>query len=143
MVAGVNLSFVAEQDLADRVKEAARIDGVSQSQAAARAAALGVLLSAAARRNVRFALEQGGAAARQDLSLAVSRAVTQVADAVIKRQLREKALVSAAAPPTEEEILDEAVGAVDRNTRRQDAIQDTEAESSRARRSKIGAADRS
>jgi hypothetical protein len=104
---------------------------------------LGVLLSAAARRNVRFALEQGGAAARQDLSLAVSRAVTQVADAVIKRQLREKALASAAAPPTEEEILDEAVGAVDRNTRRQDAIQDTEAESSPARRSKIGAADRS
>jgi hypothetical protein len=112
MAAGVNLSFVAEPDLAARVKEAARIDGVSQSQAAARAAASGVLLSAAARRSLRFALEHGGPEARHDLSIALSRAVTQVANAVIKRQLLEKARASGLEPPAEQDILDEAVSAV-------------------------------
>jgi hypothetical protein len=120
MAAGVNLSFVAEPELAERVKEAARIDGVSQSQALARAATSGVLLSAAARRNLRFALDQGGAAARHDLSTALSRAVTQVANAVIKAQLQAQATASGVVPPAEQDILHEAVDAVRRHTKRPD-----------------------
>jgi hypothetical protein len=120
MVAGVNVSFVAEPELADRVNEAARIDGVSRSQAAARAAASGVLLSAAARRSLLFTLGQGGPEARQELSIALSRAVTQVANSVIKRQLLEKALASGAGPSTEQDILDEAVAAVGRRMKRHD-----------------------
>jgi hypothetical protein len=110
-MAGVTVSFVAEPELAARVKEAARIDGVSQSQAAARAAASGVLLSTAARRNLRFALEQGGAEAQRDLAAALSRAALQVANAVLKRQLLERA---AGEPPPEADILNEAEAAVRR-----------------------------
>jgi hypothetical protein len=118
MAAGVTLSFVAAPELADRVNEAARIDGVSRSQAAARAAASGVLLSAAARRSLLFTLGQGGPEARQELSIALSRAVTQVANAVIKRKLLEQAIASGVEPSPEQDILDEAVAAVGRRTER-------------------------
>ncbi len=117
-MAGVTVSFVAEPELAARVKEAARIDGVSQNQAAARAAASGVLLSAAARRNLRFALEQGGVEAQRELAAALSRAVTQVANLVLKRQLLEQARASGREPATEAEILDEASDAVRRHMER-------------------------
>jgi hypothetical protein len=43
---GVTVSFLADPEIAAKVKEAARIDGVSQSQGTARAVASGVLLSA-------------------------------------------------------------------------------------------------
>ncbi len=63
-MAGTTVSFIADPKLAARVKEIARSDGVTQSQAAARAAALGALLSPAARRTLRFVLDQGGEDAR-------------------------------------------------------------------------------
>lgn len=114
-MAGVTVSFVAEPGLVARVKEAARIDGVTQSQAAARAAASGVLLSPAARRSLRFALEEGGAEAQRDLATALSRAVTLVANAVLKRKLLERAQATGAGPSSEEEILEEASRAVRRH----------------------------
>jgi len=115
VMAGVTVSFVAEPGLVARVKEAARIDGVTQSQAAARAAASGVLLSPAARRSLRFALEEGGAEAQRDLATALSRAVTLVANAVLKRKLLERAQATGAGPSSEEEILEEASRAVRRH----------------------------
>jgi hypothetical protein len=49
-VAGVTVSFVADPPLAARVKAIARADGVTPSQAAARAAAVGTLIPPSARR---------------------------------------------------------------------------------------------
>jgi hypothetical protein len=97
LMAGVTVSFVAEPELA------------------ARAAASCVLLSAAARRNLRFAWEQGGAEAPRELAAALSRTVTQVANSVLKWQLLEHARASEREPATEAEILDEASDPVRRN----------------------------
>ncbi len=117
-MAGVTVSFIAEPDLVARVKEAARTDGVSLSQAAARAAASGVLLSPAARRSLRFALEEGGLEAQRDLGIALSRAVTLVANAVVKRKLLERSRATGAAPSSEEEIVEEATDVVARHRER-------------------------
>jgi hypothetical protein len=119
-MAGITVSFVADPALAARVKETARIDGVTQSQAAARAVASGILLSPAARRNLRFALEEGGAEAAGDLAVALSRAVAQAANAVIKRKLLEQARTAQVEPSSEEDILGEATLAVRRYLGRPD-----------------------
>jgi hypothetical protein len=108
-------------DLALRVREAARIDGISQSQAAARAVSCGVLLSPAARRNLRFLLAEGGPDAERDLADALSRAVAQVANDAIKKQLLDQARKAGTEPPAEAAILDEAAAAVRRHRNRQSA----------------------
>jgi hypothetical protein len=109
------MSFVADPELAAKVKEAARIDGVSQSQAAARAVASGVLLSAGARRNLRFALEEGGVDAQRALATELSRAVVQVANDVLTRKLMERARLKGGEPPSEDDIQEEANAAVRRH----------------------------
>ncbi len=114
-MAGVTMSFVADPELAAKVKEAARIDGVSQSQAAARAVASGVLLSAGARRNLRFALEEGGVDAQRALATELSRAVVQVANDVLTRKLMERARLKDGEPPSEDDIQEEANAAVRRH----------------------------
>ena len=86
-MAGTTVSFIADPKLAARVKEIARSDGVTQSQAAARASALGALLSPAARRTLRFVLEEGGEEAQKQLAVAIAKAIAQVGNSVIERQL--------------------------------------------------------
>ena len=108
-MAGTTVSFIADPKLAARVKEIARSDGVTQSQAAARAAALGALLSPAARRTLRFVLDQGGEDAQRQLAGAVAKAIAQVSNAVIERQLLAR---SGAAGGNEEGDAREAVDAV-------------------------------
>ena len=108
-MAGTTVSFIADPKLAARVKEIARSDGVTQSQAAARAAALGALLSPAARRTLRFVLDQGGEDAQRQLAVAVAKAIAQVSNAVIERQLLAR---SGAAGGNEEGDAREAVDAV-------------------------------
>jgi plasmid stabilization system protein ParE len=49
IMAGTTVSFVADRGLVERVQEIAKADGVSQSQAAARASAFGALLPSASR----------------------------------------------------------------------------------------------
>ena len=86
-MAGTTVSFVADPKLAARVKEIARSDGVTQSQAAARASALGALLPPAARRTLLFVLNEGGEEGQRQLGVALAKAVAQVGNAVLERQL--------------------------------------------------------
>ena len=86
-MAGTTVSFIADPKLAARVKEIARSDGVTQSQAAARASALGALLSPAARRTLRFILQEGGEDAQKQLATAIAKAIAQIGNSVIERQL--------------------------------------------------------
>ena len=130
-MAGVTLSFVAEPELVARVKETARIDGVTASHAAARAAAFGVLLSPAARRSLRFVLEEGGVEATRDLAVSLSRAVAQVANSVLKRQLLDQARNASLESSSEEDVLNEATAAVRRHL---DGRDETPSESFRAPR---------
>ena len=97
MLAGRTVSFVADPKLAARVKEIARSDGVTQSQAAARASALGALLSPAARRTLRFVLEEGGEDAQGQLEVAIAKAIAQVGNSVLERQLLARSRAGSAA----------------------------------------------
>lgn len=90
-MAGVTVSFVADPALADRVKEIARSDGVTPSQAAARASALGSLLPASARQTFRFILTEGGEEDQRQLAVLMAKAIGQVANMVLERQLLESA----------------------------------------------------
>lgn len=107
---GVTLSFVADPALAARVRDIARSDGVTQSQAAARASAVGALLPASARRSLRFLLQDGGDQAQRDLAALLTRAIAQAANAAIERQLL--AAAPTAAPESEEALAEQAVRAV-------------------------------
>lgn len=113
-MAGTTVSFIADTKLAARVKEIARSDGITQSQAAARASALGVLLSPAARRTLRFVLDEGGEEAQQQLAAVMARAIAQVGNMVLERQLLTRARASGPGPDaeTEEEFASRAVKAV-------------------------------
>jgi hypothetical protein len=86
-MAGSTLSFVADPRLVARVKEIARSDGVTQSQAAARASALGALLPPGARKTFRYVLEEGGEEAQKQLAAAIAKAVARVGNAMLERQL--------------------------------------------------------
>ena len=112
-MAGSTLSFVADPTLVARIKEIAKSDGVSQSQAAARASAFGAMLSPAARKTLRFALEEGGAEATEQLTVAIAKAIAQVGNMVLERQLLSRG--RQAGPDvdgSEEEDAKEAVDAV-------------------------------
>jgi hypothetical protein len=113
-MAGTAVSFIADPTLATRLKEIARSDGVTQSQAAARVAALGALLPPAARRTLRFVLAEGGEEAREQLAAAVAKAIAQVGNVVIERQLlaRAPALAAGSDRESEEELADRASRAV-------------------------------
>jgi hypothetical protein len=120
-MAGVTVSFVADPALADRVREIARSDGVTPSQAAARAAALGTLLPASARRTLRFILTEGREEDQRQLALLVTKAIGQVGNMVLERQLLESARGSGLSgeEETEEAIERDAVQAVDDYRREQ------------------------
>jgi hypothetical protein len=109
-MAGVTVSFVADPALAARVKDIARADGITPSQAAARASALGTLVPAAARRTLRFILAEGGEAAQRDLATLITRAIAQVGNQVLERRLLAEARPDAAV--SEDAIAAEAVQAV-------------------------------
>lgn len=114
-VAGVTLSFVAGPALAARVKDIARSDGITPSQAAARASALGALLPAAARRTLRFVLTEGGDDAQRQLAALMTKAIAQVGNMVLERQLLaevEKLGVSSCAE-SDQDLADQAVRAVE------------------------------
>ena len=111
-MAGTTVSFIADSKLAARVKEIARSDGITQSQAAARASALGTLLPPAARRTLRFIMDEGGEEAQQQLAILIARAIGQVGNAVIERQLLSRAQALGLDPETEEELADRAAEAV-------------------------------
>jgi hypothetical protein len=100
-MAGVTVSFVADPILADRIREIARSDGVTPSQAAARASALGALLPASARRTLRFILTEGGSEEQRQLAVLMAKAIGQVGSVVLERQLLESA--QAKGPGGEEE----------------------------------------
>jgi len=86
-MAGTTISLKADPRLAARVRAIARVDGITQSQAAERAAALGALLSPSARRALRFVLKEGGEEAQKQLAVAVAKAIAQVGNSVLERQL--------------------------------------------------------
>lgn len=109
-MAGVTLSFVADPVLAARVRQIAQSDGVTASQAAARASAVGALLPASARRTLRFVLAEGGEEAQKQLAVLITKAIAQVANMVIERQLLERARTQEG--ETEEELAAQATGAV-------------------------------
>ncbi len=113
-MAGTTVSFVADPKLAERVKEIARSDGITQSQAAARASALGALLPPAARKSFRFVLEEGGDEAQRQLATAMTKAIAQIANTVLEQQLlaRARNLGLDGTQETEEAIAAKAVKAV-------------------------------
>lgn len=90
-MAGTTVSFIADAALTARIREIARSDGVTQSQAAARASALGALLPPAARRTLRFVMDEGGDDARKQLSAVLAKAIAQVGNQVLERQLLARA----------------------------------------------------
>src|SRR5260221_3184961 len=91
VMAGTTVSFVADPKLAARIKEIAQSDGITQSQAAARALAFGALLPTAARRALRSVLEEGGEEAQKELAVVIAKAIGQVSNRVLERQLLERA----------------------------------------------------
>lgn len=122
-MAGTTVSFIADAALTARIREIARSDGVTQSQAAARASALGALLPPAARRTLRFVMDEGGDDARHQLSAVLAKAIAQVGNQVLKRQLLAHASTAGLArenarsaflgsTETEEELAQVAVEAV-------------------------------
>jgi hypothetical protein len=125
-MAGVTVSFVADPDLAERVKQIARSDGVTASQAAARASALGTLLPASARRTLRFILAEGGEDAQQQLRVLMARAIAQVGNMVIERQLLARAQTLDLGDEDEADIAAQAVRAV-ADYRHQQAAEHAEA----------------
>jgi hypothetical protein len=126
IMAGTTVSFVADRGLVERVQEIAKADGVSQSQAAARASAFGALLPSASRMTLRFILEEGGPVAEQELVSAIVKAIARVGNAVLERQV----LADAArmgrnhGGETEEDLAHMSVEAV-RDTRRKRRDQPT------------------
>jgi hypothetical protein len=86
-MAGVTVSFVADPKLAARIKEIARSDGVTPRQAVARASALGTLLAPAARRTLRFVLDEGGEDAQRQLAVLMTKTLALVGNTVVERQL--------------------------------------------------------
>ena len=122
-MAGTTVSFIADAALTARIREIARSDGVTQSQAAARASALGALLPPAARRTLRFVMDEGGDDARHQLSAVLAKAIAQVGNQVLERQLLAHASTAGLArenarsaflgsTETEEELAQVAVEAV-------------------------------
>ncbi len=112
-MAGTTVSFIADAALTARIREIARSDGVTQSQAAARASALGALLPPAARRTFRFVIDEGGDDARRQLSAVLAKAIAQVGNQLLERQLLARASVAGlASTETEEELARLAVEAV-------------------------------
>lgn len=112
-MAGTTVSFIADAALTARIREIARSDGVTQSQAAARASALGALLPPAARRTLRFVMDEGGDDARQQLAAVLAKAIAQVGNQVLERHLLARADAAGLAPTeTEEELTQLAVEAV-------------------------------
>ena len=112
-MAGTTVSFIADAALTARIREIARSDGVTQSQAAARASALGALLPPAARRTLRFVMDEGGDDARQQLAAVLAKAIAQVGNQVLEQQLLARAdAAGVAATETEEELDQLAVEAV-------------------------------
>lgn len=113
-MAGTTISFRADPKLAARVKEIARSDGVTQSQAAAQASAVGALLPAAARRALRFVLEEGDEEAQKQLATVIAKAIGQVSNRVLEQQLlaRANGLGLDGTEETEKELTDRAVKAV-------------------------------
>lgn len=113
-MAGVTVSFVADPILADRVREIARSDGVTPSQAAARAAGLGALLPATARRTLRFILTEGGGEDQRQLAVLMAKAIGQIGSIVLERQLLDSARTRGLSGQgeTERETAREAVQAV-------------------------------
>ncbi len=111
---GTTVSFVADPTLAARVREIARSDGITQSQAAARASALGALLPPAARRTFRFIMEEGGEDAQQLLAVVMTRAIAQIGNNVLEQQLLARAsrLGVDQTEDTEADISHQAVDAV-------------------------------
>jgi hypothetical protein len=113
LMAGTTVSFVADLKLAERVKEIARSDGITQSQAAARASALGALLPPAARKSFRLVLEEGGDEAQRLLAVAMTKAIAQVANTVLEKQLLARAKsLGLDSRETEEAVAARAVQAV-------------------------------
>jgi predicted DsbA family dithiol-disulfide isomerase len=113
-MAGTTVSFVADLKLAERVREIARSDGVTQSQAAARASALGALLPTAARRALRFLMEQGGEDAQTQLATEIAKAIGRVSNRVLGEQLllRAQQLGLDTKAATQDDLANEAVKAV-------------------------------
>lgn len=113
-MAGRTVSFVADAGLVQRIHEIARADGITPSQAAARASLLGTLLPASARRALRFVLAEGGEDARRQLTVQMTKIIAQISNMVLERQLLERAqaLGVNADAETEEELAEQAVRAV-------------------------------
>ena len=125
-MAGTTVSFIADAALTARIREIARFDGVTQSQAAARASALGALLPPAARRTLRFVMDEGGDDARRQLAAVLAKAIAQVGNQVLERQLLARAdAAGLASTETEEELAQLAVEAVadHRRQRARDALE--------------------
>lgn len=114
-MAGVSMSFVADPSLAAQMKEIARIDGISTSQAAARASAFGALVPAAARRTLRRVMEEGDDAVRQELVAQISQAIGRAGQLTVERRLLNTAIGLHGDRPesTEEELAAEAVRLVE------------------------------
>jgi len=127
-MAGVTLSFVANPALVGRVKDIAGSDGITPSQAAARASALGALLAASARRTLRFVLTEGGDDAQRQLAELLTKAIAQVGNRVLERQrlARAAALGVDAGAATDEALADQAVRAVEDYRRVQQGLDRTD-----------------
>lgn len=121
-MAGVNISFVVAPEVAERLQSAARADGVTASRATSLAIIPGAFLPAHARRLLRFIVEEGGEDAVRELQEGVTRAISLVGNAVLERQLRDRARQrgAPAADTTEEADAADAVELV-RQVRRQRA----------------------
>jgi hypothetical protein len=120
-MAGVTLSFVADAALVARVKDIARSDGITASQAAARTSALGALLPTAARGTLRFLLTEGGVEAERQLATLVTKAIGRVGNTVLERQLLARAQALGVDPgaQSDEDLADQAVQVVEAYRREQ------------------------
>jgi hypothetical protein len=112
-MAGRTVSFIADPSLEERVAEIARADGVTRSQAAARASAFGTLLPTAARRAGRFVLEEGDDEAQRQLTAGIAKAIARASNVLLERRLLAQAEVRGrTSNETEEQLEARAVGAV-------------------------------
>ena len=112
-MAGRIVSFVADPILEERVAEIARADGVTRSQAAARASAIGTLLSTAARRAARFVVEEGDEEAQKHLTAGIAKAIARTSNHLLERKvLAQSKALGQVTDETEEQLSDRAVAAV-------------------------------
>lgn len=111
-MAGVTVSFVANPALAAQMKEIASADGISASQAVARASALGAMLPASARRAFRRILDAGDHEAHRELAVLVARAIAQTGNNMVQRQLLKRAEKETSENMNEEALVRESVVAV-------------------------------